>query len=84
MLEKHKMLMINDHAIQRFRKETKTHIHLQSLLGETISMRVMLMIYMFEDHMWGTLNHGKDVITPMNQRWNIKSSESIEPRDNDK
>ena len=50
MLEKLKMPMINDHAIQRFRKETETHIHLQSLLGETINLHVVLTIYMFEYH----------------------------------
>ena len=54
-LENLKLPMINDHAIQRFKKVAETHIHLQSLLGETISMHVMLTIYVFEDHMWGRL-----------------------------
>ena len=84
MLEKHKLTMIYDHAIQIFREDSKTHIHLQSLFGETTILRVMLTIYMFEDHMWGRLQHSKDVITSMTQRWDIKSCDSIDPIYNDK
>ena len=76
--------MINDHAIQSFKKVVETHIQRQSLLGETINLHVMLTIYMFEDHMWGKLHHSNYVITPMTQRWDIKRCESVEPRDNDK
>ena len=54
-LEKLKLPMINDHAIQRFKKVAKTHIQLQSLLGKTISLLVMLTKNMFEGHRLNSL-----------------------------
>ena len=70
-LKKHKLASIYDKSFQRFREDSRTHIQLQSLFGETICHRVVLMIYMFEDHMRGMKQHRMNIITPMIQRWYI-------------
>ena len=56
-LEKLKFPMINDHAIQRIKKAVETHIQLQSLLGKTINLLVILTKNMFEGHRWNILQH---------------------------